>query len=246
MTVDGTSSGLLDSPIQRLKAGEFNRVPLVFGTNTDEFACGCSKGGQLSECLFANTLPGILPALAPPYNTSAIRLVLDHFLEAKLTDAQFSAALELYPVGGLFYNIPRLGSMLEDSRGWIGSCSTQYAAQAILAAGHSPIWLYHFAYLGNESTVGHFSEVPYVFQNCNSCGAVDERCCQGSSRDANDTLLSQIMGSHWLSFAQYGDPNHHARLYWPRYAANSSMMRFALPPRVDTHYREANCKFWEG
>jgi carboxylesterase type B len=34
--IDGSKYGLLDTPLNLLKAGQFNKVPTIFGTNANE------------------------------------------------------------------------------------------------------------------------------------------------------------------------------------------------------------------
>lgn len=134
--------------------------------------------------------------------------------------------------------------MLVDSKGWIGSCETQHAARLMLDHHHRDVWLYHFARLGNESTVGHFAEVPYVFQNCNSCGIPDRRCCQGSVGGTDDARLSSWMGRYWTSLAKHGDPNSLGMPHWPRYRHGAVMMQFDVPLRLQRHFRAEQCHFW--
>ena len=111
--------------------------------------------------------------------------------------------------------------------------------------GHRDVWMYHFAHLGNVTTVGHFSEVPYVFQNCNSCGVTNQTCCQGSSGNASDTQLSLAMGRYWTSFATHGDPNAPRLPHWPRYHHNRTMMKLDLPLVLQSNYRGEYCRFWD-
>ena len=130
MTIDGMEQGVLAPPISRLEKGRFNRVNVIFGSNTNEFQCACSGiGADLGGCLFANTLPHVLPGLKSPYSERELRLIVNHFLQTKLSRAQFKRALALYPASHYVNATARLSAMLVDTTGWIGSCETQRAAE---------------------------------------------------------------------------------------------------------------------
>lgn len=247
MTIDGTEQGVLAPAISRLERGRFNRVNVIFGSNTNEFQCACSGiGADVGNCLFANTLPHVLPQLKAPYSERDLHLILNHFLQTEVSQDHFKQALALYPASRYANKTSRLSAMLVDTTGWIGSCATQKAAEFI-ARHHRDIWMYHFARLGNESTVGHFAEVPYVFQNCDSCGKPHRDCCQGTVSSRDDAVLSATMGRYWTSFARQGNPNAGGLLHWPRYTGEGrAMMRFDTPrPRLQQHYRAAQCRFWD-
>ncbi len=49
-TIDGSNVGLLDLPLNLLKKGKFNKVPVIFGTNKNE--------GSLFVFLLSMVVPG--------------------------------------------------------------------------------------------------------------------------------------------------------------------------------------------
>lgn len=144
--------------------------------------------------------------------------------------------------------------MMVDSPGWIGSCSTQRSALSLLNAKHDDVWVYHFARLGARPRVPHFSEVAYVFQNCNACGAATaSACCQGTDHSKPDLDLSALMGRFWSALARAGDPNNRTvsgvsmDLSWPRFTAtDKEIMRFDTTSTLSRGYRSEKCTFWTG
>ena len=140
--------------------------------------CHCKSSEPLTQietrCLHCMDLPysssawlnlcgGQVPGVRPPYTESAIHRVLNHYLQIKLKRATFNRVLQLYPAAMFTTPTARLSAMLVDSRGWIGHCQTQYAAE-LVGKHHPSVWVYHFVYKANLSVtngvVGHFSEVP--------------------------------------------------------------------------------------
>jgi len=248
MTVDGTLEGLVDPPHIMLRNGNFSRVPVIFGSNTNEFQCDCDREDLDKDCLFAVTIPAILPQLNPPYSDEDLRTILNHFLNVTLTDEEFISILDHYPSAEFEgNNTARLSAILVDTPGWIGSCETQLSAQDILVHNHKDVWVYHFARLGEMRRVGHFSEVAYVFNNCAACGTANSSdCCQGTYNSTSDMILSYHMGRFWTNLGRYGNPNGFFRSVWPRYTRlqQGPIMELNVPMKLRLGYRTRFCNFW--
>jgi carboxylesterase type B/imidazolonepropionase-like amidohydrolase len=90
-------------------------------------------------------------------------------------------------------------------------CPGVLAAKQHTAAGNAA-WVYQFdRAIPPNPTVGHSSELGYVFGNLWSTGSK-----AGQYEDA-DRRLSKIMRTLWTSFAKKGDPNGEGAPAWPRW-----------------------------
>jgi para-nitrobenzyl esterase len=85
-------------------------------------------------------------------------------------------------------------------------------AEAKLAAGQAPVYMYLFA----AAPAYHGAELAYLFR-----WGVD------------DALADQVSDT-WLAFARYGDPNHAGLPKWPAYSLDQrATMVFDHEPRVE-------------
>jgi len=90
MTVDGQRNGVVAPALVMLEKGRFNRVNTILGSNTNEFQCACAKSEDTDSCLFADTLPRLLPeGNLIPYSEDSMQSILRHFLKTNLSDALF-------------------------------------------------------------------------------------------------------------------------------------------------------------
>ena len=132
--------------------------------------------------------------------------VLSYFNNVNFTSKQVAELQALYPESDFNTATERLSRMLIDSYGWIGHCTTRRALEYV-AKHQSNAYLYHFARTGKIPVAGHFSEVAYVFQNCESCGIPEPQyCCQGNGLAKADVAIMSAMGQFWSSFAATGVP----------------------------------------
>jgi para-nitrobenzyl esterase len=238
--VDGTPAGLPNLPIFLLRAGTFNKVPLILGTNHDEGS------------IFVPLLPIVCPGTSfPPANLSDIKA----FIERMLSDPRFNASAvaafaeqavtKEYNVSSYVdQNYAHLGSdMLTD---FFFACSARRTARAV-AAGGVPVFLYQFSYALSwlEAVVlgdYHSSELNFVFAN-----AWPPILHTFSSADLN---MSAAFTAFWTNHAGSGDPNkggNSVPLAWPRYEeATDVSIRLALPlSTVKGMGDERHCQFWD-
>jgi len=237
--VDGVAAGLPDLPIKLLRAGTFNKVPLVLGTNHDEGS------------IFVPLLPIVCPGTHfPPTNASDI----ETFVRRMMSDPRFNATLvarfaaqaivEYGPSNYPDNNFAHMGSdMLTD---FFFACPARRTARAASAVGVAT-YLYQFAYaltwpealvLGDY----HSSEVTFVMRNQWPPLIHDFT--------ANDFEMSDAFTAYWSNLAVTGDPNignASAPLAWPRFdAAGDRSMRMALPLSTVTGLGELrHCTFWD-
>merc|ERR1712232_683119 len=119
--------------------GAFAKVPVIFGSNTDEFQAGClgRKAYNLSNCGFVRIVPYLMGEDVDLDKEADLRRVLQYFLYSGrwqgLSDADFNKIVTMYPATHFRSGAERLSQMLVDSNRWIGHCSTLHAAQLIQA-----------------------------------------------------------------------------------------------------------------
>jgi para-nitrobenzyl esterase len=213
---------LAESPLDAVRGGRYNRVPLLAGSTRDEFK------------LFANEIPGgrLLPG--PLIDRAA-----DRYLRARLDP----------PLGGLYptaaYSRP--ADALFDAIGDAYlACPTWRAAAA--AAPHQPrTWYYRFDYDAHLAPdmigAAHGTEVPFVF------GAGDREpvniLYSKPQWERARPLMAAIM-SYWTNFAASGDPNGPGLPPWPAYTADGQeRLRLDEPIRADRADLEPKCAYWD-
>ena len=164
-------------PLAALAAGAGGDVPLLAGTNTEEFRLFYVPSG-LAAMVTDQTLPGFLAALGISAETAAVYRANrpgaspGDLLCALMTDR--------------FFRLPMLN-----------------AAQARLtAAGPAPTYLYEFAWQSPALGLGaaHAVEIPFVFDNL-TCA--DAETIIGTEAPA---ALAREMHAAWVRFASTGDP----------------------------------------
>ncbi|PVH98305.1 alpha/beta-hydrolase [Periconia macrospinosa] len=214
-----------------LRNGNFAKVPVIIGTNTDE---GFGVNGV---------------------NTNAQALEqLTHSKRWNLTHAQAERILELYP------DDPTLGAPYGwGNRTWpqnglqykrytgIATDLTMYAPRRLMAEEFSRfaglVYSYRWdapKFNNTPSNIGvnHFSEIPFVFGNT-------EQQITPLGNSTENLRLSRLVMRMWVSFAHGLDPNGHAvsdTVVWPKYKDSVSNFVF----RADRSYIEADTDRMEG
>jgi para-nitrobenzyl esterase len=164
-------------PLAALASGAGADVPLLAGTNTEEFRLFFVPSGTAAMVTDA-TLPGFLGALGISAETAAVyranrpSAAAGDVLCALMTDR--------------FFRQPTLD-----------------AAHARLAAsGPAPTYLYEFAWQSPVQGLGaaHAMEIPFVFDNL---ACADAQTAIGTDAPA---ALAKQMHAAWIRFASTGDP----------------------------------------
>jgi para-nitrobenzyl esterase len=173
--IDGDS--LPVHPLAALASGQGSDVPLLAGTNTEEFRLFFVPNG-MAAMVTAEALPGFLgmlgldPQVAALYQANRPGASAGDVLCALVTDR--------------FFRLPTLA-----------------AAQARLGAGGpAPTFLYEFGWRSPAHDLGaaHAVEIPFVFDNL---AAADSAGILG---DEPPAALAARMHSAWIRFASTGDP----------------------------------------
>jgi para-nitrobenzyl esterase len=224
-TVDGA---VLPSSIgAALRSGSFNRVPVIEGSNHDEWllfvaATEVATGVPLSA---AGYVPAIVATFrVPPAVASAIaaEYPLTSFpspslaLGAAGTDAIFACNAATV-TGLLAQRVPTFQYEFDDAN----------APMRFFPPVSFPTGAYHAA------------ELQYLFR------LTTQRPDPGLSAD--QARLSRTMVAYWTQFARAGSPNSRRTPDWPRF--DGQRFQALTPPTPDTasgFEAEHRCAFWAG
>lgn len=229
--IPNTRPTLLPNSIAEVIAsGDFNRVPILMGTNRDEgqlFIAGAelTRGSAFKESDYRTQIGGLIGAPLVDAVVAEYPLAdyadTAHALAAVYTDARFAC------------------DGLAEARGLAGTVNT---------------YAYEFADRGAPSLLppspsfsdygaAHAYEIAYVI---NTESAMRER---GAGDD--QIALSDAMIDYWSSFARTGDPNPSsgARPFWETFASDGNYQELIAPkPRplaVSDFSARHHCAFWQ-
>ena len=221
-TVDGKVLPMSIGPA--LASGQFNQVPVMQGSNHDEWRLFVALDFDLAGA----------PLTAPGY--------------AALEDATFgstfgAAVLAQYPLAS--YPSPDLADAAVGTD-YIFACPSEIADQGM--AKYVPVFAYEFSdpnapedFLPPVSfpyAAAHASELQYLF-TLPSFGLHPLNSAQQA--------LSATMVDYWTRFAKGSDPNERGVPYWPTYAVSSSVRQSFIPGAVMPEYNFTSfhhCAFW--
>jgi para-nitrobenzyl esterase len=208
-----------DYPKRVFESGNFNKVPLIIGSNADEMSLSAPQT--------------VLPAMV----TALIK---------KSVPAQFQAkALELYPPGTTSSEARKsyIG-ILTDAQFTVNARRT---AQCISVNQTGPVWRYFFTHkhtIPQLETYGsyHGMELFYVFNNW-------ENTLQGSGFlfSPEDEAVQNAMLNYWVNFTKTGNPNGDNLENWPQYQSSTDcyLEIKAAPNGNQTGLRTEKSDFWD-
>jgi para-nitrobenzyl esterase len=217
-----------------LGSGQFNRVPLLHGTNHSEWNLFVAEdfdlaGGPVTSATY-------VPAIAATIGNAAI--------------APTVAAR--YPVPAQFPSFDQgVGGVGTDA---IFACAAHFADE--LASAFVPTFAYEFNdpnppqnFLPPVSFpygASHASEIQYIFPTANPSG-FGLNLVQ-TPLDTNQQKLSDRMVGYWTEFAKNGDPNGSGQPLWPRFRRDHQLFLSFVPrtPTTETNFETAHqCDFWD-
>jgi len=221
--IDGVTTPVM--PLVALQSGNFNRVPVLLGTNRDEGS------------IFIPGLSQLIPGVKVPIKTQAeLHIVLLHFFNN--TDAL--KVEQQYPVSRV-KNYDALMSMI--LRDYFFVCANRRAIE-VLVKWELPVYYYQFTYTGDliwNTTFGdfHASELLMVFDNYQILHYSDK-----------DKLLSGNFQDYWTNFAKSLDPNVGSEstslLPWPKYdTTGAKNIVLDVPLSLNDHLIANDCDFWD-
>ncbi len=164
-------------PLAALRSGEGGEVPLLTGTNAEEFRLFFVPTGTAAT-VTSETLPVFLGLLGIPPATAAV-------YQANRPDASAGDVLCALVTDSFFRN-PAFAA----------------ARARAEAGGPAPTYLYEFAWRSPVLGIGaaHAVEIPFVFDNL---AVPDAAAAIG---DAPPAALAAEMHAAWIRFAATGDP----------------------------------------
>jgi|HubBroStandDraft_4_1064222.scaffolds.fasta_scaffold10860_2 para-nitrobenzyl esterase len=214
-------------------SGEFNRVPVISGTNHDEWRLFVAEDYDFQ---------------GDPILTST---EYDNAVTALWGSSLAPVVLELYPYSSYPSGGVALGASGTDG---IFSCPARNADQALSQfvttytyefndENAPPSQSYFDGLLTFPLGAYHTSELQYLFKGANFFGL------PVAALSHKQVLLSDAMVSYWTQFAKTGNPNSSAEPVWSPYSASTDQFQSFIPPTpvVESNFAAAHqCStFWD-
>ena len=208
-----------DYPFQKFQSGNFNKVPLMIGSNSEEMSLSAppTVTPLMVTALINSTVPSSLQAQAttlypPGTNTTQAR----QSYIGILTDAQFTA-------------------------------TTRRVAQCVSVNQTEPVWRYFFTHkhtIPQLATYGsyHGMELFYVFNTWENA-----TLGTGPLFKPQDDSVQNAMLNYWVNFANTGNPNVAGLPNWPQYQSiNDCYLEIkATPNGNQCGLRTAQSNLWD-
>jgi len=206
-------------PVQNFQNGNFNKVPLLIGSNAEEVSLAAPL-----TVLPATVTALINTSLPPAYRSEALALYPpgDNTTQARtsyvgiLTDAQFTTP-------------------------------ARKTAQCIARNQTEPVWRYFFTYRHSIPQLADFGsyhgmELFYVFNTWENT-----TLGKGPLFKPQDDSVQNAMLHYWVNFANTGDPNGTGLVRWPAYqsAGDCYLEIKATPDGSQCGIRTAQSDFWD-
>jgi para-nitrobenzyl esterase len=209
-----------------LSSGQFNHVPVMEGSNHDEWSLSAALGEIATHTpLSAVGYPGRISAL-----TGA-------------TGPLLAAIVATYPLAN--FDSPSL-ALTALGTDVVFACNSRVSIRRL--AKFVPVFGYEFndvkapeLFLPPVSfpyRAAHASEIQYLFH---------VRANFPATFDNDQLSLSRNMVSYWAQFAKDGDPNSRYTPAWPTYDPTADELQSLLPPTPETETSFATahkCAFW--
>jgi para-nitrobenzyl esterase len=196
-------------------SGQFNRVPVIEGSNKDEWRLFVAQAEAASG--------------APLAPAAYIQGIAAHLGVPVATATAIAAAYPLSVYGG--NPSIAIGAIGTDA---VFACNARRAARSLV--GFTPTYQYEFAdpappmrfFSGISFPTGayHASEIQYLFITSNSPVA--------GSLSASQQQLSNAMVTYWTQFAKTGAPNGGGAPNWPKFDATAEPYQALVPPTPTT------------
>jgi para-nitrobenzyl esterase len=209
MIVDGWV--IPEQPDIVLAEGRQLSVPLIVGSNKDEFRGFLSSFGLASMAGYSEQLLSALGSSAP------LRAFVPRLLET-------------YPASDTAQAERRLFEVNTDAGFGSGA---RYVARAMAKAAQRNVYLYYFAHVvpspaGKALGAFHTGEIPFVFGSD-----------PGWPNGPHDPELKNTISGYWVQFAATGNPNRRGLPQWPRYEpASDRYLELGDTIRVGSRLRQ--------
>jgi para-nitrobenzyl esterase len=207
-----------------IRAGHFNRVPVIAGVNRDE--------GRLFIGMAAYTLGSVVPPVTATDYPSRLAAYFGARVGAQVLDRY---PLASYPDPGAAF-----GQAVGDA---ILACPALAGAEAM--EPFVPVHLYEFTHAPNPFVLPmagidlgafHSAELPYVF------GKPTASSGRLTFTVAEQHLSDTVVGA-WTRFARTGTPNGDG-LDWPAAGATRTYLDLDTPTKLGRNLKQSLCGFW--
>ncbi|PPQ69308.1 hypothetical protein CVT24_001674 [Panaeolus cyanescens] len=210
-------------PVEAFNAGNFARVPLFFGSNTNE---GNNWSASLKDPA-ANTSE-------PSANEDTVTTFFQGQW-ATVTDAELREAQKLYPLSTFSSSVSAQAALMYGEARYICTAAmiTGAGAREKVAGGRTYQYHYNNPHLGSD----HAAELGAIFS-------------PSSSANADDLALFTTMREFWSSFVTDGKPSSKSAT-WTPVTANAGSPRILLQPGAVVMESLSSdlvnrCSFWHG
>ncbi|HUT54004.1 MAG TPA: carboxylesterase family protein [bacterium] len=217
---------LTATSLAMIRAGDYNRVSFMAGSNRDEFGKAMKLKRDLKNAKpsdYEKTLIDVI-GIAPED-------------AAKLT--------ALYPLGD-YGNRPveAYGRMLGADASL--ACPT-YEGLLAAARQQQDTYYYRFDYddfrFGKYMGAAHAMEIPFIFD---SFDRLPMSLFYNDQNIAPARALGRVIRGYWLNFAKTGDPNGQGLPQWPAFNPDTRMVQvFDATVRTEPAPNVARCAFWD-
>jgi para-nitrobenzyl esterase len=211
-----------------LASGQFNRVPVINGTNRDEWRLFVAQA----------QLDGAPPVTAANYQASIASTLA-------VSAAAAAAIAAQYPLSAYSSAPVALGAVGTDA---IFACPALSVDQSL--SKYVPTYAYEFndenapeRYLppvaGLPYGAAHESEVQYLFTLSNTPFP--------GGLTPPQQHLAAAMKTYWTNLARTGSPSSASEPLWPRFTSTSQQILSLVPPQPGTESSfaaEHHCAFW--
>ncbi|MCS6979350.1 MAG: carboxylesterase family protein [Flavobacteriales bacterium] len=208
-----------DFPRTVFQSGNFNKVPLLLGSNSDEMSLSA-------------------PAVVTP-------AMVTQLISTLLPPAFQAQALALYPPGAS--NAEARNTYVQLLSDVQFTVPVRRTAECVSKNQSAPVWRYYFSFrhtLPQLAVFGayHGMELFYVFNTWENA-----TLGQGPLFNPADDSVQQVMLQYWTHFARTGNPNKPGLVDWPVYQSPQDcyLEIKALPNGLQCGLRTAECDFWD-
>ena len=212
-----------------LATGQFNRVPVMNGSNHDEWRLFVAL-----DDVFAGIIP--TPANYPQLIAATLHIPV----------AATGPIVALYPPGSTTLSTElALGAVGTDA---IFACPAHFASA--LASQFVPTFGYEFndenapqdflPFAGFPYGAAHASELQYLFTL--------RAAFPVTPLTSDQQQLSSNMVEYWAEFAEKGSPNQSGTPFWPLFNLAAGDIQSLVPPTPATEFNfftAHNCAFWD-
>jgi para-nitrobenzyl esterase len=214
-----------------IESGQFNRVPVIEGTNHDEFSIFYKLNiedvfGQIPSAFYGVVVSIFVQTLGLPVSPSEV------LAEYPIGNYQDSVGLAVTAIG-------------TDS---LFACPGRRAAQSL--SQFVPTFAYEFNDRNAPQLFVPPASIPYGAYHAAELQYLFDSTTLGGHAPFNDDQekLAAAMVRYWTQFAHAANPNSAGTPFWPNYTAATDKYQSLVPPtpEVETGFAaDHKCAFWD-